>query len=51
MSTEAWRQEEAGELSRLEAVGSGWRETEGLREVVAARIEALGRHLDVGAMD
>lgn len=41
VSTKGWRQEEAGELSRLEAAGSGWRETEGLREVVAVELQPL----------
>lgn len=41
VSKEAWRQEETGELSRLKAVGSGWRETEGVREVVEVELQPL----------
>lgn len=51
VSTEACRQEEAGEQSRLEAVGAGWRETKGLREVVEVELEPLVLTLDVGATD
>lgn len=48
----AWRlggQQRQARLSRLERVGSGWRDTEGLRG--GGGFMVRGHHLDVGAMD